>query len=192
MRNVMQENRVSDEIQASTPATFLLTGLAWQESLLQSYRNYLLGTQSIFMAVNVGLLSAQANSTDLVSKTLFFLPFLVITFVAYRTLILLPQAVSERATSVDWWQKRLLRFEKAEDETRHFTTYRVAKEHEFNEPTIEARQLSEEQINSLLRPRQPRARKVFDVFVPGFQVLWATLLGSACVDYVYFLIRLRQ
>ena len=109
---------------------------------------------------------------------MFLVPSVVITAIGFWTLVLLGRAVAERAKSVDWWQKRLLRFEKDDDSVLHFATFRLAKEHSFQEPEIQATQLTEDQIARLLRPGTPKARQVFGVFVPGFKLLWATI--SAC------------
>jgi hypothetical protein len=161
---------------------FLGTCLAWQESLLQSYRNYLLVTQSIFLAVNVGLLSAQASANTTAEKLVFGLPFITIAIIGMATLAFLSGAVRERAKAVDWWQRRILRHEKSHSGFRSFTTYRVAKEHGFKAPAVEAQALEEDEIDRLLRLETPKARKVFGIFVPGFAVLWIVLVGCAVLN----------
>jgi len=181
MPTVKQTSTTADAV---AHADFIATCLAWQESLLQSYRNYLLITQSIFLAVDVGLLGAQVSARTADEKLVFGLPFFTIAILGLVTLGYLRSAVVERAKAVDWWQRRLLRHEKTLPQFRSFTTYRLAKEYGFQAPTIEAHAIEEAEIERLLRVETPKARKVFGVFVPGFAVLWFVLLGCAILNVV--------
>ncbi len=160
----------------------IIAGLAWQESLLQAYRNYLLVTQSIFLAVNVGLLSAQISAESLFEKLTFGMPFTIIFFLGISTLSILNRATIERAKAVDWWQRRLLKVENDSANDQHFLSFRIAKEHEFQPPEVEAYQLDAPQIESLLRAERPKVRRVFDLFVPGFATIWCVLFLCAALN----------
>lgn len=164
--------------------SLILAGIQWQESLLQAYRNYLLLTQSIFIAVFVILLFLQKESTNLLEKLLFCVPSIVIFVIGIFTLYCFYVAISERTKAVDWWQKRLLRRDNIEEGFKHFVTFRISKAHSFNEPTIEAHKLDESQIENLLRPGKPKARIVFKTLVLGFVVTWLTLLASSIFDFL--------
>ena len=164
-------------------ASFLLAGVTWQDSLLQAYRNYMVVTQSIFLAVSVVLFGSQTSVSSLTDKLTYAVPFLAIAILGLSTLRFLSGAIKERSKSVDWWQRRLLKHENTYSSKRHFTTFRTAKEHGFKPPEVEADKLSQEDIDTLLRPDTPKARKVFGVFVPGFYFLWVILLVSAGVDF---------
>ena len=82
---------------------------------------------------------------------------------------------------MDWWQRRLLKFENIRDGFGHFVAFRIAKEHGFNPPDVEGHQLDTSEIERLLRAETPKARKVFGLFVPGFGILWIVLLLSALI-----------
>lgn len=160
----------------------LLAGISWQDSLLQAYRNYLLFTQSIFLAVSIGLLTAQVSGHGMQTKIVFLAPNLAVGVLAIATLAILRRAIIDRAMAVDWWQRRLLRCEQASSSNRDFTTYRVRKEHGFSGPEVEARDISDDQISTLLRPEKPKARQAFGIFVPGFSVLWVVIVICLFVD----------
>jgi hypothetical protein len=157
-------------------SAFLLQGVAWQDSLLQAYRNYMVVTQSIFLAAAVVLFNAVISATAVSTKVIFAVPFLGVSSLGIVTLRYLGIALTERATAVDWWQRRLLQHEAALSTGRHFTVLRVAKEHGFMPPGLEAHALTEEDLRTLMRPNTPRVRRVFGLFIPGFYVLWFSLL----------------
>lgn len=162
--------------------SFLMAGITWQDSLLQAYRNYMVVTQSIFIAVGIVLFNSQASAETINYKIPFAIPFGVIV-VGLLTLNFLSGAIIERAKSVDWWQKRLLKYEHLNLTNRHFITFRTAKEHSFKPPELEAETLTQEDIDTLLRPDKPKARKVFGLFVPGFYFLWFIMIMSAIIDF---------
>ena len=162
--------------------SFLISGIAWQDGLLQAYRNYMVVTQSIFLASNVGLFIAQTSFTDIHRKIIFIVPFFATVLLGVATLTQLSGAIRERARSVDWWQRRLLKEEAKNSVRRDFTSFRVAKEHRFRSPELQAHMLSDEELSTLLRTEEPRARKAFEVFVPGFYLVWTLLSISSAVD----------
>ena len=161
---------------------FFVAGAAWQESLLQAYRGYLLVTQSILLAISLGFLASQISIQDTASKLFLFVPNTVVIVIAFTTLLVLSSAVNDRTKSVDWWQKRLLKYEQEFGGGLHFTSFRVQKEHGFKVPEIEAEQLTSDQIESLLRPDKPKARKAFGIFVPGFAFVWMIMAVCAILD----------
>ena len=164
-------------------ASFLIAGITWQDSLLQAYRNYMVVTQSIFIAVGIVLFNSQASADTINDKIPFAFPFTVIAVIGLLTLNFLSGAIIERAKSVDWWQKRLLKYERSNLMNKHFITFRAAKEHSFKPPEVDAINLTEENIETLLRPDKPKARKVFGFFVPGFYFLWFILILSSIIDF---------
>lgn len=164
-------------------ASFLMSGITWQETLLQAYRNYMVITQSIFLAVSFVLFNANISANTVSEKLMYFIPFLIICALGLSTLRFLTKAVVERSKAVDWWQRRLLKHESTYSSNRHFSTFRVAKEHQFTPPLVEAHSLNEEEIEGLLRIETPRARKVFGVFVPGFYILWAVLAIISAINF---------
>lgn len=181
--NEKAENKKFPSTENFNEESFLLSGISWQDSLLQAYRNYMVVTQSVFIAAGIVLLNSQISETEIIRKTTFFIPFIVVSIIGLLTLNFLRGALNERAKSVDWWQKRLLKYEKSHSKIRHFTTFRTAKEHSFKSPEIEAEVLSQEDIDSLLRPDKPKARIVFGLFIPGFFILWIILIISSIIDF---------
>ena len=176
------------EIEEKQHGNFILAAAAWQDTLLQAYRGYLLFTQAIFLAVSVGLLTAQVSSQNYIGKLVFFVPNFSVAVLAVVTLTILHKAIIDRSKSVDWWQRSLLRWEKGSDDSRYFTTFRIRKEHSFLGPEIVANQLSNDQIESLLRPEKPKARQVFGIFMPGFLILWIIVGGCAGFDLLFELL----
>ncbi len=160
----------------------LLSGIAWQDQLLQSYRNYMVVTQSIFVASDVGLLISQTSKALLADKLFLFVPFAAIVILGVATLTYLGSAILERAKSVDWWQRKLLIAESEMRGPRDFTTFRAAKELAFRLPEMKVDALNEEDLRTLLRSETPKARKVFGVFVPGFMAVWFILFCAAGAD----------
>ena len=169
--------------EAMAHASFLMSGIAWQESLLQSYRNYMVVTQSIFIAVAILLFNSQFNSDKLQEKTIFFITFIAISILGVTTLTFLSKAIKQRSESVDWWQKRLLKHEMSYINSRHLSTFNIAKEHQFKPPLVEAHILDEAEIEALQRIETPKARKVFGVFVPGFYLLWGLLIAISMIGF---------
>lgn len=164
-------------------ASFLLSGVTWQDSLLQAYRNYMVVSQSIFIAVSIVLFSSQFSASTAQNKLVFVIPFFMISFLGLATLKFLTNAIAERAKSVDWWQKRLLRHEVSYSINRHYSTFCVVKEHKFSPPNVEAHSLTDEEIEKLLRIETPKARRVFGWFVPGFYLLWVVLIGITALTF---------
>ncbi len=138
-------------------------------------------TQSIFLAAAIVLFNAVVSAPAVFTKVIFGVPFISVSVLGIVTLRYLDVALTERAIAVDWWQRRLLQHEAGLETGRHFIVFRVAKEHGFRPPTVEAHTLTEEDLTTLMRPNTPRVRRVFDVFIPGFYVLWFSLLAISAI-----------
>lgn len=168
----------------SSQLSLLASGIAWQDALLQAYRNYMVVTQSIFLASDVGLFIAQTAAVGIQKKLIFSVPFFAVALLGVATLFQLSRAIRERAQSVDWWQRRLLKEEGKNTNRRDFTAFRIAKEHGFRSPELPVHMLSDDELSTLLRSGEPRARKAFDVFVPGFYFVWLLLTIVCIADIV--------
>lgn len=177
------EKSTAFEAGPTSEASFLLEGVAWQDSLLQAYRNYMVVTQSIFLTAAIVLLNSSVTSLDTERKLTFAIPFVGVSLLGLLTLRYLSIALVERANAVDWWQRRLLQHEMQLKSGRHFTTFRTAKEHGFVPPDVEAHALTDEDVRTLMRPGIPKVRRVFGFFIPGFYTLWIIMLGICAITF---------
>jgi len=159
-----------------------MAGLSWQEMLLQAYRNYLLVTQSIFLALTAGLLAAQASVQTYQEKLGFYIPGLAITIIGLATLAYLWKAEGQRRRTVDWWQKALLRHELQDSAIRHFSAFKVAMSKDFRGVEVKTPSITEVQINNLLRPKHSKPRVAFTIFEGSFAILWIILSISAVMN----------
>lgn len=116
--------------------SYILSMITWQEGLLQTYRNYLLITQSLLLAINLAFITTQI-SKDSIGLTLMCCVLIITVSVGALSLLrTLNSALLERSKSVDWWQKELTKVDPF-----HFKEFRIAKGKKFpeadsSEPTI--------------------------------------------------------
>lgn len=171
----------SVEISNFDEANYIMAGAIWQDQLLQSYRNYLLITQSIFLAVAVALISVY-DDTLKNTKVIYLCAFLLTVFLGIWVLYELSSALKERKKAVDWWQQELISFEKNNPNFRYFTNFRLAIEHKFSSLNVRIEQLDEEQKQTLRSPYgNAPTRKVFNILVWLIVVAWCVVLVGGIV-----------
>lgn len=168
----MQNKDSISKLIAQSEASFLMSGLIWQENVLQSYRIYLIVSQSVLLTIGTFLFGFQIFAETGMGRSLFGSTFILSALIALLTSLLLGRAISERRASVDWWQRRLLEYEDFHTSTRHFTSYRKQKNSKYNKMDDEQLLMNKNEIESLFRPGTPKARIFLKAFVVGVFTIW--------------------
>ena len=118
--------------------SYLLSGAAVNDALLQSYRAHHLTFQAIFLAIGTGLVIAAISFDGLTETVLAVVLLAFFTVVSIFTLIRIRRVILDRGLIVDSWQRELLQAERASLGANGFYN-RFIKNHERS--SMSARQI---------------------------------------------------
>lgn len=158
-----------------------LSVVIWQDSLLQSYRNYQLVIQSFFIAVGIGLTALVFTVTGK-TKVYFSTGILwCCGVVALYMMARLRRAIQARGDDVSYWQKELIRYEDKGTGEKIFVKFKVwrilqgEKKHYLNN-IITSNDLSDDQISRIINESAPKIRNLLDTtFITAIFSLWILL-----------------
>lgn len=127
---------------------FLLTGVAWQDSLLQSYRSISLSIQAVLIAVGSILLGASAITSSGWAAVLLFVQLIAVFILAWLAFRTMTGVILARGGDVTWWQERLREAEEKafpEGERGPFTAFKSSqmKQRQLSTPATSPDPISE-------------------------------------------------
>lgn len=158
----------------------LLDAAAIQDSLLQSYRNFHLTMQSIFVAVGGGLTVAFIEQDDFLKSILIFIINAVVIFCSVKALYRIKQVIMSRSEDVSFWHRLIIREEEKNKNCveRYFTkfkTYQDDKER-FRKSKIHDIIIDESNLDKLVPYSDGFTRgKVDGLLFNLFKFIWITL-----------------
>ncbi len=174
-------------VRPSGPYVHPLDAMAWQDALLQSYRNLQLVLQSILVAVGAGLTTAVLGFSDEHRVRIAAVLLWAIAITAIWVMSRLRGVVRARAQAVNYWQKEVIRAEYSDGGPRYFSRFRVwliqqAEPHPSIRSLIDSDALTEDQVALLLEHGGARIRKVVDDSLYWAVIaLWILFLAASLV-----------
>ena len=168
------------------------------ESLLQTYRQINLNTQSVFLALGIFLLSRILESPDILVA--LFLEFILISITIFSNIVMwrFQKVIMTRGEDVNWWHKAIVRAEqKLLPENRAFTRFKIAQSEHQLTPAQTARFLEPDviipdtEMNGLLDADLDNIRKVINRYMlRGIRLIWLIIallsVGSILFKWVIF------
>ncbi len=159
----------------------LYTESAIQDNLLQSYRNFQLNMQSIFIAIGTGLTITIINTNTIFEAILIIIVFLVIAILSVFSLFKFRKVILARGYDVDYWHDRIIEAEKNVSNGKKYLTrfkvYQKLHRQDIDESEFEQIIVNEEALKNLTEKGKGHTRKVIDTYLfRGFFVTWVVLL----------------
>ncbi|EIU7748478.1 hypothetical protein NQO50_004294 [Vibrio vulnificus] len=154
---------------------YIMAAVAWQDTLLQSYRTLHITIQSILLAISVALAVTALNIDDFpsfsVASAICVLIHLAILCLQKFSTDKFSGVVAARGNDINWWHKELLRFEHGyPPEERFFTQFKVHQQARRDDyPYLEQlflrsrEDLTEQDIDRLIGKGLGHTRKVIDL-----------------------------
>lgn len=166
-------------------ARYLHHGATLQDSLLQSYRNFHITLQSIFLAVASGLTIMNLRSSGPIHSCVALAILVSISVLSLRNLRRMQGIILARGKDVNFWHRRLIRAEQDMPvELRTFTQFKIhqklRREHSNHlEPIITDNvSLNDEDIDRLVERGLEHTRRGLDVLLTrGLKVFWYILIA---------------
>ena len=183
--------------------SYLLTGAAWQETLLQSYRSLHITIQSILLAIGIGLTVASLTISTYPSDSLLIIIIAcILTCVAGLQIYSTQKfrgVVSARGADINWWHKEIIRKENdCDSKSRFFTKFKIHQQARRKDVShlekifiSSNEKLTEEQIDELIGKGLGHTRMVIDqqLFV-WISRIWWLLLTVTWSGPVFHLIKI--
>ncbi len=144
----------------------LYTESGIQDNLLQSYRNFHLVMQSIFIAIGTGISIMLITTNELKSFILMLIIHISVAFLAVYSLVKIRKVIIARGKDVDYWHNKIIEAEKKlESHNKYFTRFKIyQKFHRKNIDDEEFKriEIKEEFLSSLTEKGKGHTRKVLD------------------------------
>ncbi|GLX85323.1 hypothetical protein tloyanaT_15750 [Thalassotalea loyana] len=183
--------------------SYIMNAVAWQDTLLQSYRSLHITIQSILLAISVALAVTALSLNEFPSFTLVS----GICVVIHLTILVLQRystskfsgVVTARGNDINWWHKELLKVEhNSPPDERFFTKFKVhqqARRHNFlhlEQLFLQSSgDLTENDIDTLIGKGIGHTRRVIDQQLFKW-VSWICLVlfTVTCIGPVYGLVKM--
>lgn len=173
----------------------LWQGASYQDNLLQTYRNFHLTTQSIFIAIGAGL-SVVTLSCETLFKILVCYGLLtVITCLGFYLLRKMKGLIRARAEDVSYFHRQIIEFEKAlPKEDRVLTAFKVNQK--FNRENVDVNsyfrdfELTEKTIDDLVERGLGHTRRLLDknLFI-WFYGVWISFHVLALLSMIVLILK---
>ncbi|GAB1418674.1 MAG: hypothetical protein H3C41_11515 [Bacteroidales bacterium] len=169
----------------------LWQGANYQDNLLQSYRNFHLTTQSIFIAIGVGLSVSIVSTSEINKQILLYGLLFVISSVGIYLLCKMKKLILARGQDVDYYHDQIIILEKKlSKEDRVLTAFKVYQK--FNRQNVntddffETFELTDKVVNELTEKGKGHTRRFLDhnLFI-WFQLIWLTFHIICLISILY-------
>lgn len=142
-------------------------GASYQDNLLQSYRSYHLTTQSILLAIGVGLTIAVLTFESIYKVLIAYFLLAILSGLAIFLLSKMRKLIRARAEDVDYFHNQIIEFEKAIPKSdRVLTAFKVYQKFNRQQTNINDYfsnfELTESVINELTEKGKGHTRRVLD------------------------------
>ncbi|MBI4652316.1 hypothetical protein HY745_13780 [Candidatus Desantisbacteria bacterium] len=160
-----------------------------QDSLLQSYRNFHLTVQSIFIAIGAGIFVTILSFKEQLQAYFAITILLAIFLLSAYLLWCMRNMITERGKDVDFWHVELIKAEQAlPADQRLFTKFKIYQKlkrenHDYlQEMFLTTKKITKEDIEKLVEKGLTHTRKVLDkwLFV-GLWIIWALIVLCASI-----------
>ncbi len=183
---------------SSDNITYLMDGASLNDSLLQSYRNFHLTMQSIFLAIGTMLFISIITFKDFLRLTLLFILLLAVFTLSLTILYKMKRIIISRGEDVNFWHRALLKAEQNVPENeRYFTMFKIYQqsrykksEERFLKETFlsENVQIDDEDMDILIDRNLGYTRKILDSWLfTGITIIWALLFLFSVSWYLFYL-----
>jgi hypothetical protein len=172
---------------------YLFEGAELNDSLLQSYRNFHLTLQSIFVAIGTGLSLAVLAFDNVIQFTLATLILVVLAIIGIYILINMRGIIIARGKDVNFWHRELIKAEQyLLPERRYFTQFKIYQRlhrtdtNDLQEIFMTNKRVEGNEIDCLIEKGLGHSRKILDkwLFI-GIGIIWLLLLGVSIGYTVY-------
>lgn len=111
-----------------TRSDFVLSAAAWQDSLLQSYRQIFLTVQSILLAVSIAVSLVAITSSNIATAMGSGLELIAVTVLAMLFSNRMQRVIVARGNDVDFWHRLAIRCEAPPlpPHSRHFIRFKIS------------------------------------------------------------------
>jgi hypothetical protein len=163
---------------------YLLGGIAWRDSLLQSYRILLVTTHSILLLVATVMFAVSLQTESLLIAKVLIYQLVGLVMIAVAVLSMQHLNIVIRGRDVTWWQRRLLDAEKGlRPDERHFTKFR---EHQAQQRALRDKQRHRRSVKETrkLEEGPGRPRTTFNLYLFLVPLLaWFAVGSVTMVQY---------
>ncbi len=184
---------------------FLIAAVAWQESLLQSYRSFHLTIQGFFIAAGAVVLAVQLSGTgqqqiptvkDVISNLIFTLIVGLLFLLEYTTAVDFKRVVQSRGKNINHWHKELMMLENQlvplQRSFTFFKTWQRSKQETINDDDqkmyLGAEGVTEDKAKELISTDVGHTRQVLDgALFNRLQLVWYFLLFFSSPVTFYFI-----
>lgn len=172
---------------ASEELAYLLSGAAWQDSLLQSYRSLHLTFQSILLAIGIGLTIAVLSFDQLLPGLACAAIFLAVWGLQSFITSCFKGLVSARGRDVNFWHRAVILAENGlPAESRYFTRFKIYQvlhrqdAAHLQEQFLSDHRISPDETDLLIEKGLGHTRRVVDQQLFTF-ITWIWILLLAAV-----------
>jgi hypothetical protein len=154
------------------------------ESLLQTYRQINLTTQSVFLILGTFILSRVLEATD--PTRAFFLETLLISITVFSNVVMarFGRVIHQRGDDINWWYHRIIRKEQSlPPEERFFTQFKIHQSRErFRDQNLDqilhnGKEMSDPEIELLLDADLDQVRRVINTYIlRGIRLIWLVII----------------
>ena len=163
---------------------YLLQCSIYNDSLLQTYRSFMLMLESVLLAVGTGLCVAVIAIDDLVQSISLAIIIVTLGVLSLYVLRILVNVITARGLDVNHWHRALIRAEQRfPSEVRFFTRFKIyqSQQRSGQRPENDAipleSVLTEEEIHALVSDRLGHTRRIIDRWLPRcIAGVWGVLL----------------
>ena len=186
---------------------YIIEGAELTDNLLQSYRNFHLTIQSIFIATGAGLTIAIIAFDEIIQFALATLILILLAIISLYILFKMHGIIIARGKDVNFWHRELIKSEQnLLPKNRYFTKFKIhQKLHRLDKADIKSIQkifLSDEKIDdenidenidSIIEKGLGHTRKILDrwLFV-GIGILWVILVAISVFFSIYRYLNVQQ
>ena len=162
---------------------YLATHARNYESLLQTYRQINLTTQSVFLILGTFLLSQVLDARNLVSALSTEMLLVSITVFSNVVMLKFNRVIHQRGEDVNWWYHKIIRLEQElPPEDRIFTEFKIYQSTSFLKDETarmfhDKANLTHEEIEFLLNADLDQTRRVINTYIlRGISLIWVVIL----------------
>jgi len=179
---------------------YIIEGAELTDNLLQSYRNFHLTLQSIFIATGAGLSIAIIAFDEIIQFALATLILILLAIISLYILFKMHRIIIARGKDVNFWHRELIKSEQnLLPKNRYFTKFKIHQklhradiEH-IQELFLSERKINDKDIDIIIEKGLGHTRKILDrwLFV-GIGILWVILVAISVCFSIYRYLNVQQ
>lgn len=164
---------------------YLIEGATLNDYLLQSYRNFHLILQSIFLAIGTGLFIAILSFNEIQKSTIASIILFALFLISFFILIKMYKIIIARGKDVNFWHRKIIGEEQnLSPDKRYFTKFKIhqrlrrSNTNDLQKLFLSEKKVEDHDINHLVEKGLGHTRKILDkwLFV-GLGIIWLLLIS---------------